>query len=71
MPERGVAVVADAISDGNVEVTGVESFSSLGFAAGIMIEVYAIIVGEPKTTHTADTSSLTGLQRSRRAKAET
>lgn len=29
--ERGVAVVADAISDGNVAVAGVASLSSLGF----------------------------------------
>lgn len=33
--ERGVAVVADVISEGNVAVTGVESFSSLGFVVGI------------------------------------
>lgn len=34
--ERGVAVVADAISDGKVAVAGVESFSSLGFVVGII-----------------------------------
>lgn len=34
--DRGVADVAEAISDGNVAVTGVESFSSLGLTAGIL-----------------------------------
>lgn len=36
--ERGVAVVADVISEGNVAVRGVESFSSLGFVVGIAEE---------------------------------
>lgn len=34
--DRGVAVVAEEISEGNVAVTGVESFSSLGLTAGMM-----------------------------------
>lgn len=36
--ERGVAVHADVISEGKVAVMGVESFSNLGFAVGMVEE---------------------------------
>jgi len=40
--DSGVAVDAEAISDGNVAVTGVESFSSLGLVTGIMATTTAL-----------------------------
>lgn len=36
LAERGVDADADEISDGKVAVSGVESFSSLGFVTGIL-----------------------------------
>jgi hypothetical protein len=38
--ERGVAVVAEVISDGNVAVTGVVSLPSLGLLAAGMVTVW-------------------------------